>query len=518
VQVANKHPQLVDELKDLWSAAVVADELATISLQDVDGASVDSNDAGGLKSIGRYGDYELMEELGRGGMGVVYKARQVSLDRWVAVKKMIRGSVASPAEAVRFRAEAESAAKLDHPNIVAVHEIGEWDGEPFFSMRYVEGVTLARRLADGPLEARAAAKLLADVCRAVAAAHRSGVLHRDLKPSNILIDGEGRPLVADFGLAKRVETKGDLTQTGAVIGTPSYMSPEQASPKRGAIGPASDVYSLGAVLYHMLTGRPPFQAPSSMDVLWMVLEQDPVPPQALNARVDPDLQMIALKCLEKTPALRYASADALADDLDAYLANEPVSARTTSAARWLRRMFRETHHAALLEAWGGLWMSHAGVILVLCLLTNWLHFRGVESPTPYLLIWTVGLGAWAALFWSLRRLGGPITFVERQIAHLWAVGVISATMLFLVEILMQLPVLTLSPVLAIIGGAIFLVKGSILSGEFYIQSAANFLCALAMARFPSIGVSLFGIVNSLSFFAAGWKYRRRRHASREASA
>jgi serine/threonine-protein kinase len=254
-----------------------------------------------------------------------------------------------------------------------------------------------------------------------------------------------------------------------------------------------------------------------MDVLWMVLEQDPVPPQVLNARVDLDLQMIALKCLEKAPQLRYPSAELLADDLEAYLANEPVSARSTSVREWFRRIFRETHHAPLLEQWGGLWMSHALVILALCLLTNWLSLRGVAAPAPYLTIWTLGLGAWAAIFWNLRRRGGPITFVERQIAHLWAIGVISSTMLFLVEMILQLPVLTLSPVLAVIGGSVFLVKGSILSGEFYIQAAANYLCALAMAWRPEVGPTLFGVVTFLSFFLPGWKYRRRRSTQSGAS-
>jgi serine/threonine-protein kinase len=227
--------------------------------------------------------------------------------------------------------------------------------------------------------------------------------------------------------------------------------------------------------------------------------------------------MIVLKCLEKSPSLRYTSADALADDLEAYLASEPISARTTSPAQWFGRMFRETHHAPVLEQWGLLWMLHSAVILVICLLTAWFQRRGVISPLPYLGLWTVGLGAWAAVFWSLRRRGGPITFVERQIAHVWAAGVFSSTLLFLVELLLGLPVLTLSPVLAILGGVAFLVKGAILSGAFYVQAAANFACVLVMARWPAWGLAVFGVVNAVSFFVPGWKYYRQQRNAQTAA-
>jgi serine/threonine-protein kinase len=464
------------------------------------------------------GDYRIEEELGRGGMGVVYKARQLSLDRTVALKVLLRGSSPSAADLARFRTEAESAARLDHPAIVPIYEVGETAGQPFFTMKYVEGTTLARRLADGPMPPCQAAAILAPICRAVHYAHQRGVLHRDLKPSNILIDAEGRPHVSDFGLAKRVEAEDELTLSGAVLGTPSYMSPEQAAGKRGSLGPASDVYSLGTILYQMLTGHPPFQAATPVETVLLVLEQEPLPPRLLNARADRELEMIALKCLQKPPELRYASAKDLADDLDAFLADEPTAARSGMFNQVLARVFRETHHATVLENWGLLWMWHSLALLITCLLTNALQWRGTTSPWPYLALWTAGLGTWAMIFWQLRRRSGPVTFVERQIAHVWASSMVSIALLFVVEIILQMPVLTLSPVLALTSGMIFLVKAGTLTGQFYVQAVALFATAIAMAVLQrahlEIGITLFGIVSAGCFFFPGWKYFRQRSRMR----
>jgi serine/threonine-protein kinase len=391
-------------------------------------------------------------------------------------------------------------------------------------MKYVAGTTLAKRLADGPLPPRDTATILLPVCRAIAYAHEQGIIHRDLKPSNILIDAEGQPLVGDFGLAKRIDVDlsadmsqhGEaLTRTGAILGTPSYMSPEQAAGSRGTVGPASDVYSLGANLYQCLTGRPPFQAASPLDVVMMVLEQDPVLPRLLNPKSDADLEMIALKCLQKPAELRYESAAALGDDLAAYLANEPISARSTNVTQLISRILRETHHAGILENWGLLWMWHSLVLLVLCIVTNWLQWRHVESREPYVGLWVVGLGAWAGIFWSLRRRAGPITFIERQIAHVWGASMIASCLLFVVETLLGMPVLTLSPVLPLAGAMVFVIKAGILSGAFYFQAAANFAVAIAMAwirhsGLPDFGLSLYGLVAAASFFIPGLKYYRQR--------
>jgi tetratricopeptide (TPR) repeat protein len=307
-----------------------------------------------------FGDYELLRELGRGGMGVVFEARQVSLNRKVAVKMILSGQYASPAEVVRFRAEAEAAAQLEHSGIVAIHEIGTHQGQHYFAMAYVEGSSLAARLREGPLPPREAADLLARVADAVEHAHHQGVIHRDLKPANVLLDVQGRPRVTDFGLARRVSSDGEkgLTITGQPIGTPSFMAPEQAAGVR-SIGPAADVYALGATLYAALSGRPPFLAPSTAETLQLVREQEPVGLRTLNQSIPRDLETISLKCLRKEPSARYATAAELATDLRRWLAGEPIRARPISRLervwRWCRRK------PALAASWLGLALAIAGL-------------------------------------------------------------------------------------------------------------------------------------------------------------
>lgn len=525
-ELVAEHPHLERELRELWATIQITEDFASFDdlFDEAAGSSQEALPAGVAGSFvpRDYGDYELIAELGRGGMGVVYKARQKDLDRIVALKMILRGDLASRADLARFRAEAEASAQLHHPHIVPVYEVGEIEGRPFFSMKLIEGSTLARKLLDGPLPSHTAAEMLAPICRAIADAHRRGVLHRDLKPSNILIDEQGLTYVTDFGLAKRVKTDPanphaaglqSLTQSGAILGTPSYMAPEQAAGNRGEVSAASDIYSLGAILYAMLTGRPPFQAESAVDTVLMVLEQDAVPPRMLNPKVDPDLEMIALKCLQKPQDLRYLSADALAEDLEAYLANEPISARSTHLSQIITRAFRETHHAAVLENWGLLWMWHSLVVLLLCLITNLMQWQGVNSRWPFAVLWSLGVGTWAMIFWELRRRSGPITFVERQIAHFWAGSSFSSMLLFGLEALLNLPVLTLSPVLPLIAGNVFLAKAGILSGKFYIQALALYATSFVMAiisksGLPDFGLTLLGGVLAVSFFAPGLKYYR----------
>jgi WD40 repeat protein/tRNA A-37 threonylcarbamoyl transferase component Bud32 len=296
--------------------------------------------------------YEILEELGRGGMGVVYKARQRNLNRLVALKMILSGPHAGEAERARFRAEAEMLAPLRHPHIVQVYEVGELDGHPYLSLELVEGGSLAHHLAGNPQSATRAARLIEVVARAVHFAHQHGVVHRDLKPANVLLqlapgsktDAANEPeyvaKVTDFGLAKRLEAETSNTRTGAALGTPSYIAPEQAAGKKD-VGPPADIYSLGAVLYEMLTGRPPFKGETAMDTMLQVMTEEPVPPRRLQPKVPPDLDTICLKCIAKEPARRYASAEALADDLQRFVKGEPIHARPAGpierGIKWARR-------------------------------------------------------------------------------------------------------------------------------------------------------------------------------------
>jgi serine/threonine-protein kinase len=523
---AAAHPDVAAELRELWAAVQFADHFARpkapaartprVSPRPPDNPSPCHAPPSHPRA---FGDYELQEELGRGGMGVVYRAWHKGLQRPVALKMILRGELATPEDRARFQAEARAAAHLDHPHIVPVYGAGECDGQSYFSMRLVEGQTLAALLSRGPLRATEAARLLLPVCRAVQYAHERGILHRDLKPSNVLLDKDGRPHITDFGLAKRVADPGARTATGAIVGTPAYMAPEQASGRRGTPSPASDVYSLGVILYEALTGRPPFQAASPLDTLLLVLDQDAVRPRLLNPTVDPDLELICLKCLQKAPELRYPSARALADDLEAFLAGEPVSVRAVGWRNFgdlFTRVLRETHHAAVLENWGVLWMWHSLKILLICVLTTWLWWRGVTDPLWYLLLWGGGLVAWGSIFWHLRKRGGPVLFIERQVAHVWGAAIAATAGVFVIEMLLGLPVLTLSPMLAVIAGITFAVKAGMLSGEFYVWSALQFLTAVPMALYPRYGILLFGLVSALGFFVPGFKYHRQRlRASRD---
>src|SRR5262245_13935949 len=317
-----------------------------------------------------FGDYELIEEIARGGMGIVYRARQQSLDRPVALKMILGGSLASEHQIKRFQGEATAAARLDHSGIVSIYEVGERDGQHFFSMALVEGGSLQERLARGPLPPREAAELMRQIAEAVHYAHESGVVHRDLNPQNVLLDKQGHPKVTDFGLAKRLDSTDGLTQDGEVVGTPGYMAAEQALGETHALGPPVDVYALGGMLYCLLAGRPPFQASSLAETLRQIAEQEPVSPRLLNPATPPDLETICLKALHKDPLRRYPTAQALADDLARYLRGEPILARPVGGLEkaWLFCR-RNPAAAGLIGADAVLLVTAVTLVVVLSRLT-----------------------------------------------------------------------------------------------------------------------------------------------------
>jgi WD40 repeat protein/tRNA A-37 threonylcarbamoyl transferase component Bud32 len=343
-QFLAKHPGLADELRSYFAGT---DEVEHLRRPQEGETGTPPQCAGQPQTCGleesspgsfegrRVGDYELLEQIGYGGMGVIYKARQVRLQRLVALKMIRPDRLASPADVLRFRSEAEAAASLDHPNIAPIYEVGEHEGEHYFSMKLIEGGSLAEHLPQLATDLATGVGLLRTVASAVHYAHQHGLLHRDLKPANILLDAEGRPHVTDFGLAKRLGLKpgeASLTQQGMIVGTPSYMAPEQAA-SQAAVSTAADVYSLGAILYELLTGRPPFRASTPLDTLIQLREQEPTAPRSLNRQVDIDLETICLRCLHKEPHQRYPSAEALGDDLERWLRGEPIQARPLGRSR-----------------------------------------------------------------------------------------------------------------------------------------------------------------------------------------
>jgi serine/threonine protein kinase len=462
-----------------------------------------------------FGKYELLGELGRGGMGVVYKARQADLDRIVAVKMMLSGSVSSDEEVQRFRTEAEAAARLQHAHIVKVYEVGEIDGRCFYSMEYIEGPSLAKRLASGPLPCRDAARYLTFIAHAVHHAHKNGILHRDLKPSNILLDAEGHPHVTDFGLAKKLDTDSGGTRTGAVMGTPSYMSPEQAAGRVRELSARSDVYSLGAVLYELLTGRPPFRSESAVDTILHVLERDPAPPRMLNPKVDRDLETICLKCLEKLPQHRYESAEALAVDLERYLKGDSIQARSFNVLDRIGRTLERDQHLAEFFTWGNLLLLFGVIILIEHVIVFFLTVGGPPYPRGWIMAArTAQFSLMGALFWRHRQHSLlPTSAAERQLWAIWigylvACMVVGAVKIQMLKLGLAPDELTMYPVWATLTGMAFFIMGSNYWGRCYAIGVGFFILSAVMPLALRWAALEFGVAWCISLTLIGLHLRR----------
>ncbi|MCI0359421.1 MAG: serine/threonine protein kinase [Planctomycetaceae bacterium] len=426
--------------------------------------------------------YEILEVIGHGGMGVVYKARQLGLNRLVALKMILAGVNASPHDLARFRAEAEAVAQLQHPSILQIFEIGEQNGCPFLALEYIAGGSLAEHLNGTPVAPRQAAELVLALSRAVHHAHEKGIIHRDLKPANVLLLPDGTPKIADFGLAKRAAANQAHTQTGTILGSPSYMSPEQAAGRTDQVGPATDVYALGVILYELLTGRPPFKGASMLETIDQVREHDPVPPRSLQPKTPRDLETICLKCLEKQPRRRYATAADLAHDLRAYLHDEPITAHSLTVLDQVARSISHHSFDVRFRGFANQMLAFSPVPLVVHLIAYFI-FRDKPYYSLAMVLTT------AAMVFTLLPL--IIAFSSHTLRDLPAwqrrhfvtmrVGNLLGMALVLAVVLLAVPadspyILIVYPLWAIVAAACFLAHATE-AGMYYMVAA--FLCVVA---------------------------------------
>jgi serine/threonine-protein kinase len=474
------------------------------------------------------GEYELLELIGRGGMGIVYKARQPRLNRLVALKMIQAGPHAGPEQEARFLSEARAVARLQHPNIVQIHDMGEHDGLPYFSLEFVEGGNLAERLKGLPFPDEAAAELVEKLAGAVQAAHERGIIHRDLKPANVLLAGgrdtplgQCEPKITDFGLARFLDAEGGQTADGTVMGTPSYMAPEQAGGRSREAGPLTDVYALGAVLYELLTARPPFQGATLAETLLLVQQEPPDRPRLHNPSVSRSLQAICLRCLAKNPHDRYPSAQALADDLGRFLRGDPVWADGAATPRLVQVMLRESRYTEVMTRWGGVWMGIAVLYFFMCLSKSLLLWCGEGNSAaalepwradhaPFFAIWAGGAFGMNALAWAFRLRGGPpLSHVERQLAQIWAFFWAGFFLTALQYWHIGGPIDGLLPILVLEGAIAFGCMATILGGSFYVMALACVGTAVLEAAWPKVGPLISAAVCSPALCWLGWKYWRR---------
>lgn len=476
----------------------------------------------------RFGNHELLSEIARGGMGVVYQARRIGLNRIVALKMILAGQLASAEEVQRFIAEANAAAHLDHPGIVPIYEVGEQNGQHFFTMALVHGSNLAERLRQGPMPPREVATLLREIAVAVQHAHDKGVIHRDLKPANILLEivepsSSGkevgaslergspayRPRITDFGLAKLVQSDAHLTGSGQVVGTPSYMPPEQASGHTRDIRETADVYSLGAILYACLTGRPPHQAATALETVMQVLDAEPAPPRLLNPQVPRDLEAICLKCLHKEPARRYSSAQQVADELQRFLDGEPIQASSIQLLDYMLHALRKDRHEENFRNWGFGLMTFGLVIALAHGAMFLLESAGQGPLIAYCLPRVLMLAVLLVLLRRFRQhLMLPTNSAERLVWGVWVGYLICVGVLGVTLSAAGVDSRLLFAFSAILSGLGFFIMGVHVWGGAYVIGWAFLLAAPLLSITPKSASLAYGLLWGVSLQAFGGHYCR----------
>ncbi len=475
----------------------------------------------------QFGDYELLEEIDRGGMGVVYKARQISLNRIVALKMILSGRFATPEDIQRFHVEAEAAANLEHPGIVPIHQIGEHDGQHYYSMSFISGDSLKDRLRDGPMSPWQAASLMKKICEAVQYAHEHNIIHRDLKPANVLLmdnrpeaepgaetseadfQTDLQPMVTDFGLAKRLNSEVDLTKTGQIIGSPCYMSPEQATGATEIVGPESDVYSLGAILYQMLTGKPAVHAETPLDILAQLSDSEPMRPRLVNRQVPPELEVICLKCLEKELDRRYSSARELGDELQRFLDGDPVHATGIKIVDHLRRALRQSRHDKHFHGWG-MALIVFGLVIFVCHAGIYMVAQG-HWQISYYVPRSVMFIALFIIFWRYRRHSLlPTNSAERLVWVVWIGYLLALWSLNAARYALGHDHQEIYASSATLAGLGFIVMGCHVWGGGYVVGAAFLISAPFLAIFQDIAPLVFGGIWAVALGSFGFHYLNRR--------
>ena len=460
----------------------------------------------------KVGEYELLEEIDRGGMGVVFKAHHPTLRRTVAIKMLLAGAFASEEAERRFRREAAAAARLNHPGIVPVYDVGIVDhtgplhGQTWFAMALIEGTDLSRRIESELFDSISAAQLSTRIVEAIQYAHSKGVIHRDLKPANILLDKSNNPHITDFGLSRcNDDNETQLTAAGQIFGTPGYMSPEQAAGKNESVGPATDIYSLGAVMYCMLTGRPPFRASSTVATLQQVTHDAPAPPRLLNRTVDPDLESIILKCLEKDSADRYSTAEELKQDLERFLRGESVSAASINLVGYLGRVLASSRNSEFLEGWSRALYAVSAIVLMFHVVMQFMPLTATQSTLVNAGKYVLLLG----VIWRARDgILTPQNPVERTIWSLWIGYILTyLTTEIMVRIVKQ-PEFNLYAIMSLVSSVILLVLGGQLWGGCYVIGGLFAVLAPTITVLPDYAVILFGALWSFVFFQLGRRYQK----------